>query len=582
MTDEIQRPQDPSRVSPSEDDRTLPLFPAAETCPREPSPESKAEKIPEPKTEQKPALSESEQEEILKLNAAGLGTRQIAKQVGRSRHSVRRVLASAGRLSTARKPKRRAPKASKLDPFREQIKEKVGKGLTTTRILRELREQGYTGGRSILGRYVRSQRAPLAPRKSRKVTRRFETEPGEELQVDWSTYRMTIGGQVRVVQALCVVLGHSRKAWLGFYESQRMARLLEGLACAFEAFEGVAQKAVFDNMATIVLGRVGRERDPIWNEDHLAFARYYGYEPYLCQVARPDRKGEVESFLGYAERDFVRGLEPGSFAELNQLSQRWLDEVANKRVHGTTGLVPDEAWLAEKEFLIALPEQRYAGACDVEYRKVAGDSTVSIRGVRYTVPVRLAHRQVRVRLYAERFEVLDRDGSVAFGHVYLDPSEPRKLVIDSSHYGDFNRGPEPKGGRTRRLEEALLARWPGLEGFLAQLKLRMKGLVHIDLRKLISLAERYGDEALGVAAVKAHLAERHTAGAVERILEQTYPLVGERDPVLPLGAEARARTLLDDVEEGTLETFAHLDSVEPSERSDDDSDGEASGVLRGA
>ena len=54
--------------------------------------------------------------------------------------------------------------------------------------------------------------------------------------------------------------------------------------------------------------------------------------------------------------------------------------------------------------MIALPERRYAGACDVEYRKVAGDSTVSIRSVRYTVPVRLAHRQVRVRLYAERFE----------------------------------------------------------------------------------------------------------------------------------------------------------------------------------
>ena len=578
MTEEIQRPSDPSPEPPSEDDPTLPLFP---------EPKSKTAAGPESaeNPEQKPALSADEQEGILKLNAVGLGTRQIAKQTDRSRHAVRRVLLDAGRLSTARKPEARASKASKLDPFRELIKEKIGKGLTTTRILRELREQGYAGGRSILGRYVRSQRAPLAPRKSRKVTRRFETEPGEEVQVDWSTYRMTIGGKVRVVQALCVVLGHSRKAWLAFYESQRMARLLEGLSCAFEAFEGVTRKAVFDNMATIVLGRVGRERDPIWNEDHLAFARHYGYEPYLCQVARPDRKGEVESFLGYAERDFVRGLEPSSFAELNRLCQRWLDEVANKRVHGTTGLVPVEAWLAEKEFLIALPEQRYAGACDVEYRKVAGDSTVSIRSVRYTVPVRLAHRQVRVRLYAERFEVLDRDGSIAFEHAYLDPSEARRLVIDPSHYGNFNRGPEPRGGRTRRLEETLLVRWPGLEGFLTQLKLRMKSLVHIDLRKLIRLGERYGDEALGVAALKAHAAGRCTAGAVQRILERAHPLVGEHEPILPLGAEARAQTLLDDVEESTLDTFAHLDTLEPSpclEDDSDDSDDQAGGVACGS
>ena len=575
MTDEIHRPHDPKPSSPSEDDLTLPLFPEAESPPESPP-------QPTPSPEQKPALSGSEQEKILKLNAAGLGTRQIAKQIDRSRHAVRRVLLGAGRLSTARKPKTRVPKASKLDHFRELIKEKISKGLTTTRILRELREQGYTGGRSILGRYVRSQRAPLAPRKSRKVTRRFETEKGEEAQVDWSTYRMTIGGQVRVVQALCVVLGHSRKAWLGFYESQRMARLLEGLSCAFEYFEGVTRRVVFDNMATIVLGRVGKERDPIWNEDHLAYARYYGYEPYLCQVARPDRKGEVEAFIGYAERDFVRGLESSSFAELNQLCRHWLDEVANKRTHGTTGLVPDEAWLDEKEFLIALPEQRFAGACDVEYRKVAGDSTVSIRSVRYTVPVRLAHRQVRVRLYSERFEVLDRDGSVAFEHAYLDPGEARRLVIDPSHYGNFNRGPEPRGGRTRRLEESLLVRSPDLEGFLAQLKLRMKGLVHIDLRKLIHLAERYGDEALGVAALNAHAAGRQTAGAVQRILELTYPLAAEHDPMLPLGAEARAQTLLDDVEEGSLDHFAHLDSLEPSECLDDGSDGQAEEVTRGA
>jgi len=256
--------------------------------------------------------------------------------------------------------------------------------------------------------------------------------------------------------------------------------------------------------------------------------------------------------------------------------------VANKRVHGTTGLVPDEAWLHEKEFLIALPEQRYAGACDVEYRKVAGDSTVSIRSVRYTVPVQLAHRQVRVRFYAERFEVLNRDGSIAFEHAYLDPSEARRLVIDPSHYGTFNRGPDPRGGRTRRLEETVVARWPGLEEFLAQLKLRMKSLVHIDLRKLVHLAERYGDEALGVAALKAHAAGRHTAGAVQRILEQAHPLVGEHDPVLPLGAEARAQTLLDDVDEGTLETFAHLDSLEPSQCLEDDSDDQASGVACGA
>ena len=97
--------------------------------------------------------------------------------------------------SEANKPP--AERASKLDPFRAQIKEKVlDQNLTTVRILRELQESGYTGGRTILADYVRALRTPLAPR-ARKVTRRFETEPGEETQIDWSTYRIELGGRER-------------------------------------------------------------------------------------------------------------------------------------------------------------------------------------------------------------------------------------------------------------------------------------------------------------------------------------------------------------------------------------------------
>ena len=66
---------------------------------------------------------------------------------------------------------------------------------------------------------------------------------------------------------------------------------------------------------------------------------------------------------------------------------------------------------------------------------------------------------------AERFEILDRDGSIALGRDYLDPSQARRLVIDSNHYGDFKRGPGSLGGRTRKLEQSFVLRWPQLEGF---------------------------------------------------------------------------------------------------------------------
>ncbi|MCO5172554.1 MAG: hypothetical protein M9894_40170, partial [Planctomycetes bacterium] len=277
-------------------------------------------------------------------------------------------------------------------------------------------------------------------------------------------------------------------------------------------------------------------------------------------------KGEVEAVLGYFERDCLRGLEPESLAELNRLIRRWTDEVANKRVHGTTGRVPHELWDEERPFLIPLPERRYPGACVEEVRRVAEDCTVSILGTTYTVPARLAHRQVRVRLYTERFEVLDRDGSVALERAYVGPREKGRLVLEPAHYAEL---PGPRHGRprgvTRKLEEQLLTRWPALDGFLAGLKLRVKSLVHVHLRRLVELAGRYGDAAVVAAALRAHEAGLHTAQSVARILERDFPELDDPEPSLAVDAEARVTSLLGEVESGTLDDYATLDELDGDE-----------------
>jgi transposase len=475
-------------------------------------------------------------------------------------------------------PARRAS-ASKLDPYREEVKERVRKGLSTTRILRELQALGYDGGRTILSQYVREQRAPLAPR--RKVTRRFETGNGEEMQADWSTYRVLLGGAMTTIQVLAVILACSRRSFLWATDSQKLGRLLEGLTLAFEHFNGVTLKVLFDNMAVVTLGRVGQDRRPIWNPGFLSYSRHYGFEPAVCRIAHPDRKGEVEALLGYFERDCLRGLEPESLPALNQEIRRWNDEVANKRVHGTTGRVPDEAWEEERPFLIPLPERRYPGACLEELRRVAEDCTVSIQGTSYTVPARLAHRQVRVRLYSEHFEVLDRDGSVAFAREYVSPREKGRLILDPTHYQDLPGPHRREPGVTRRLEEQLLLRWPALQGFLCGLKLKVKSLVHVHLRRLLALAERYGEPALLAAAQKADQAGLHTANAVERILERDFQELDGADPVLPLAAEARVTTLLGEVESGTLDDYAALDH-DRVEGQEDDGDAASAEACHGA
>ena len=499
-----------------------------------------------------------ERSQIVALHRRNHSIRQIAKALGRGRKKIRRVLAQEGL-----EPSEHAapPSAeSKLSPFTEVIRDKAKAGLTTTRILREIRELGYDGGRTILSQLVRKERSPLRP--TRPVKRRFETAPAEEMQVDWSLYTVPIGHRPCRVHCLACVLGYSRKGWVGFYLDERLPTLLEGLEEAFHVFGGVTQRLVFDNPATVVLGRIGRERRPVWNPGFIEFCRHYATEPYLCPVAYPDRKGTVEKFLGYTETDFIRGSSFDNLEDLNRRARTWCNEVANRRVHGTTRLVPDELFKSERDFLIRLPEQRYP-VYEESVRQVGVDSTISIKSTLYTVPARLAHRAVAVHLYAGHFEVLDRDGSIAFSRRYVDPRDRGKLQIEPSHYDGVARSapPEPR----RRLDERFLQRFPTLGSWTAGLKERMKTLAPVHLRLLLRLAARYGDQAFLAAVARAHEYRRFNAHAVRRILEREHPLAEDEEPVSPLGPDARARALLSDVEPGSLDGYGHLDRDEPQE-----------------
>jgi len=494
--------------------------------------------------------------------------------VGRDRKLVRRILVAAGcdlgepaRALAHEAAKGLAPaRPTKLDPFHALIREKAAKGLTGRRILRELREQGYTGGKTILDDFLRKVRvSPDAPAK--KAWRRFETPPGLESQADWSPYRVMLGGALRVVHALSILLAASRKAYVRFFLHERLAALVEGLTLGFEDFEGVTSRVVFDRMSTVVLGTIGKTREVVWNPKFLGYARYTGFEPFLCRAADPDRKGEVERFFFFLEQDFIRGASFESLDDLNRQVRVWLDRV-NKRTHGTTGLVPDEAWLAERELLVRLPTERFPLG-EQQVRLVGPDCTLTIEGTPYSVPAVLAHQTVTVRLLSTTFEVLDKTGRVAFGRPYVAPKDKGKLQLDPRHYDAIPRGGEDGGpGRARRAEQAFVDRWPTLAELVAGIQRRMKSLAHVHLTALGRLADRWGPEAFLAAATRAQAHKGYSSHAVKRLLERDHP-APEPDPVPPLGAAARAELLLDDVDSGSLDAYGHLDD-------DDDTDGSAS------
>ncbi len=540
------------------------------TIPEQPKPNQSSP--PQPAAH--PAKIEVAQEvrqQIVQLHSF-YGTREIALRVNLSRKVVRRVLTEEGRLA----PPQRPTTSSKLTPFHRLIETRVAKGLTTTRILREIREQGYTGGRSILAEQVRKLRLSINPSARSGAKRRFETPLGQEMQIDWSVYRIPIGGVTRVVYAFGCLLAASRKLWVHFYRDERQSTLLEALAGAFEYFLGCAFKVVLDNMATAVLGRWAAGGRPVWHPRFLDFARHYGFQPVACAPADPNRKGKKEKSFRLLWDDFLKGSQFDSLEDLNARLLIWLDQtpaVGNQRVHGTTRTVPNQAWLSERELLIQLPDKRFP-VYEQTIRQVDQDCTISVGGTGYTVPSCLACRSVAVRLFAEHFEVLDSHHRLLYSRRYAPEADKGKLIIEATHYAALRpRG--PSDGHTDRLDEAFLKRFPSLAPFIHGLQLRMKSLAPVHIRALLRLQESYGQEPFLRAVTRAQQYRRFDARAVGRILEHDCPMVDDGSPA-PLGGVGS--TLIGDVESGSLDDYGSLDrQAGPTGNNDSDPQEESHG-----
>jgi hypothetical protein len=176
---------------------------------------------------------------------------------------------------------------------------------------------------------------------------------------------------------------------------------------AFRQLGGVPEEILYDRMKTVWLETDARG-ETVWHPVFLDFARHWGFTPRLCRPYRAQTKGKVEAGVKYVRRNFLCGLqgrEPSSLEDLNAELRRWVWEVANQRVHGTTHEQVAARWTAEQASLqctVGRPAYPYT---DEELRKVARDAYVSWQGSRYSVPWEYAGKQVWVRDREQHIEI---------------------------------------------------------------------------------------------------------------------------------------------------------------------------------
>jgi len=488
-------------------------------------------------------MNPEEEKRVQALSAGGMKIKAIARKLNRDVKTIRRVL---------NLPPEKPPKESKLKPYRELALELAQKGYKIPRILRDLRAQGYKGSRTILQEFLRKNLGAQKP--ARKVFRRFETSPGHEAQIDWSPYRVLIGGILTLVHCFSMILAFSRMLFISFYRNEKLPTLIHAHMEALRYFQGLCRRHIYDNMATVVVGRSGGK--PIWNPGFLDFARHCGFTPWPCRVRDPNRKGKIESSFSYIESDFIQGSSFESWDDLNTRAREWLDTVANRRLHSTTRRVPAEMFSEEKKFLIQLPEVPYP-TDRREVRKVQIDGYVPVDGSLYPVPASLVGQYVTVRIYPGRVEILDGSGQVAAAHKV--PDRPCRLPAD---WGPFIKN-QPSVSRTA-LETRFLARFPEALDFLEGLQRRMKSLTPIHLRQIERHVDLYGEARVRVALARALAYGNFSALALGRILETDHPDVVPEPPVQLLSAGPIALAALDDIEEASPEDY-DLDTRETTD-----------------
>ncbi|MFG3008643.1 Mu transposase domain-containing protein [Streptomyces calvus] len=191
-------------------------------------------------------------------------------------------------------------------------------------------------------------------------------------------------------------------------------------------------KVRYGNLRAAVARVLGLSRARVGNDRWTAFRSHYGIESMYCRTGLEGahEKGAVEGQIGWFRRNHLVPLpEVDSRAELNSMVERWDAENDDRRIRQRPRAV-GEYFAVERPLLQPLPDEPFETGRLFSLR-VDRYAQVSVRTNRYSVPVGLIGRTVRVMLYASEVVVCNGRKEVA-RHERLTAKGQSRLGLD--HY----------------------------------------------------------------------------------------------------------------------------------------------------
>ncbi|HET6334020.1 MAG TPA: IS21 family transposase [Polyangiales bacterium] len=406
--------------------------------------------------------------EVIRRWQAQQSLREVARETGLDRKTVRRYVAAleeqgvardavlddalvheVGKHVQAREQQEPSVERSLLLEHRDRIEQwlTAKKPLRLTKVHTLLhRDHGVDVSYATLRRFAIDEFSWGI----RKPTVLVADAPaGEEAQVDFGLMDMMYdpqAGRSRRLHALVVTLCFSRYQFVWPTWDQTTVAVCEGLDEAWRFFGGIVPRIIPDNASSMV-----SRADPLSPTIVDAFSDYAQARGLFIDAARvqsPKDKGRVENQVPYVRESWFAGEQFADLQAARESAGVWCRDIAGARIHGTTRAVPREVFEREEQRLLRpAPQDNY----DVPHwtsAKVHPDHHIQVLKSLYSVPTRFIGKSVRVRA--------DRRIVRIYLRTELIKTHPR--VAPGQRSTDPNDYPEQVRGYAMRSIDGLLAR----------------------------------------------------------------------------------------------------------------------------
>jgi hypothetical protein len=181
-----------------------------------------------------------------------------------------------------------------------------------------------------------------------------EKPAGQQAQVDMGQMVMNdpYGKKVKIY-IFAMVMSLSRKKFVYFQDHAFNGReFIEAHDRAFKYYGGRTEEIVYDQDRVMSVSE--NAGDLILTEAFEAYRKYAGFSLRLCRAHDPESKGKIESVVKYVKGNFLPCRVYHGISALNSEGLAWLDRTANAKVHETTKMIPDVAFVEETRYLKAV------------------------------------------------------------------------------------------------------------------------------------------------------------------------------------------------------------------------------------